>query len=59
MPRLDISPEDRTVELLEKLLAIQLHQMGVPQARIAKLVGRQTLWVNSVLKGLPSARKPI
>jgi hypothetical protein len=39
--------------LLEKLLAVQLYTLGVPQANIAKIVGRQKLWVNSLLKGIP------
>ena len=44
---------DRTQELLEKLLAFQLFAMGVRQDRIAKVLGRQKLWVNDLLKGIP------
>jgi len=42
-----------TKELLEKLLVIQLHTLGTRQDRIAKIVGRQKLWVNSLLQGVP------
>jgi hypothetical protein len=33
--------EDRTADLLERMLAFQLYTMGIPQDRIAKIVGRQ------------------
>lgn len=44
---------DHTVELLEKLLALQMHSIGATQEQIAKTLGRQKLWVNSLLKGIP------
>jgi len=44
---------DRAVELLERLLVIQLYALGAAQNCIAKVVGRQTAWVNKLLKGLP------
>jgi hypothetical protein len=44
---------DRAVELLEKLVVVQLYALGAPQNRIAKAVGRQMAWVNELLKGLP------
>ena len=47
---------DHTVELLEKLLALQMHSMGATQEQIAKTLGRQKLWVNSLLKGMPRGR---
>lgn len=45
--------DDRTSELLEKLVVLQLHAMGISQDKIARVVGRQKLWVNSLLKGIP------
>lgn len=44
---------DRTTELLEKLLVMQMHAMGSTQDQIAKTVGRQKLWVNGLLKKIP------
>lgn len=53
MPKKRRDTPDRAVELLEKLLVLQLHALGAAQSRIAKAVGRQTAWVNQLLKGLP------
>lgn len=47
---------DRTIELLEKLLAVQLHSMGVPQGTIARIVGKSKTWVNSLLKSVPPGK---
>jgi hypothetical protein len=44
---------DRTAELLEKLLVMQMHAMGATQDQIAKAVGRQKLWVNGLVKKVP------
>ncbi|WP_018972827.1 hypothetical protein [Rudaea cellulosilytica] len=44
---------ERAVELLEKLLVFQMYSMGATQSQIARTVGRQMLWVNSLLKGVP------
>jgi hypothetical protein len=44
---------DPAVVLLEKLLVIQLYSMGATQDKIARTVGRQKLWVNAMLKGIP------
>lgn len=44
---------DPAVALLEKLLVVQLYSIGAPQDKIAKIVGRQKLWVNALVKGLP------
>lgn len=49
--------DDRAVELLEKLLVLQMHTMGATQDQIAKTVGRQKLWVNGLLKGLPREKR--
>jgi len=56
MGKKQLEPVDRVIDLIERLLAIQLHGMGVTQGKIAKTVGKQTVWVNSLLKGLPRAR---
>ncbi len=53
MPKKGRDNPDRAVELLEKLLVFQLYALGATQNRIAKAVGRQTAWVNGLLKGLP------
>ena len=49
--------QDRTADLLERMLVFQLHTMDVPQDRIAKAVGRQKVWVNDLLKGIPKGGK--
>ncbi len=53
MPRKKHEPGERTTELLEKLLVVQLYALGATQGYIARVVGRQTLWVNAMLKGIP------
>ena len=53
MPRKSYQPGQRDTELLEKLVVLQLYNLGAKQDQIAKVVGRQKLWVNSILKGLP------
>lgn len=53
MPRRNYEPGERDTELLEKLLVLQLYSLGAAQDQIAKVVGRQKLWVNTILKGLP------
>ena len=50
---------DRSIELLEKLLVLQMHSMGATQDQIAKTVGRQKLWVNSMLRGMPRGRSSV
>ncbi|HEX3321955.1 MAG TPA: hypothetical protein VHR84_14710 [Terriglobales bacterium] len=48
------SPRSDTeqVDLLKKLLALQLFQLGVPQATIKKRVGLSINVVNELLKGI-------
>ena len=53
MPRKSHQPGAQDTELLQKLLVLQLYNLGAPQGQIAKVVGRQKLWVNGILKGLP------
>jgi hypothetical protein len=47
------SSANRTIELLQRLLVMQMHAMGATQDQIAKTVGRQKLWVNGLLKQIP------
>lgn len=54
MPKRKQESPDRTVELLEKMLAFQLYAAGVGQTRIAKMVGKSNNWANALLKGLPN-----
>ena len=53
MPKKSYTAGQRDTELLEKLLVIQLHTLGAAQGDIAKVVGRQKLWVNKIVKVLP------
>jgi transposase len=48
---------DRTSELLEQLLIIQLHALGASQDRMAKAIGRSKSWVNDQVKGLRKGRR--
>jgi hypothetical protein len=57
MPRKKHVKQERTVDLLEKILVFQLYALGVPQERIAKTVGRQTVWVNDLVRGIPKGGK--
>ena len=47
----------RTVELLEKSLAIQMYGLGIRQTQIARTVGKSPNWVNALLKGFPRRDK--
>ena len=44
--------EARLEELLQTLIVLQMFAMGATQDKIAKVVGRGKLWVNTILKGL-------
>lgn len=57
MPKKKHIEEDRTVDLLAKMLVFQLHTLGIPQERIATTVGKQTVWVNDLLKGISKGGK--
>ena len=49
--------EDKAEELLQKLIVLQMFALGASQDKIAKVVGRQKLWVNTILKGIPPRPK--
>ena len=46
------NPDAETVDLLKKLLVLQLYQLGVPQAAIGKRVKLSINVVNALLKGI-------
>jgi hypothetical protein len=46
------SDEDKIEELLQPLIVLEMFSLGASQDKIAKVVGRQKLWVNTILKGL-------
>lgn len=58
MPAKKISDADRAIELLEKMLVMQMHGMGATQDQIARTVGKQKLWVNNLVKKMPRSRQP-
>jgi len=57
MARASEGKGDPTTDLLAKLLVLQLYSLGATQSQIARFVGRQKLWVNKLLKGLPRGGK--
>jgi hypothetical protein len=57
MPKRRGEVESRSVELLERLVLLELHALGVSQERIARFLGKQKAWVNRCLKGIPKPRK--
>ena len=57
MPRKCAESENRSIQLLEKLVLLQLHALSVPQGKIARFLGKQTAWVNTSLKGIPKPKK--
>lgn len=52
MPKKKRQQRDRSADLLEKLLVLELFALGASQDRIARTVGRQKAWVNEMVKGL-------
>ena len=57
MPKKKRAEQENTIDLLQKMLVFQLYALGVPQDRIAKIVGRQKAWVNDLLKAIPKGGK--
>ena len=53
MPKKRYEPGQRDIELLEKLLVVQLFSLGATQDQIARIVGRQKAWVNGIVRGIP------
>ena len=50
--------EDTVEELLQTMIVLQMFALGASQDKIAKVVGRGKLWVNTILKGIPPPPKP-
>jgi hypothetical protein len=44
--------DDKIEGLLQTMIVLQMFALGASQDKIAKVVGRQKLWVNTILKGL-------
>ena len=57
MARKRVEGENRSVELMEKLVLVQLHSLGASQDTIARFVGKAKGWVNKQLKGVPRPQK--
>ena len=57
MPRRRVETESRTVELLERIVLLQLHTLGASQGSIARLLGKSKVWVNKSLRGVPKPKK--
>jgi hypothetical protein len=57
MARVKSEPVTRSVELMEKLVLVQLHALGTPQSVIARFLGKASSWVNQNLKGVPKPTK--
>ncbi len=56
MPGRRVEAESRLVDLLEKLVMLQLHSLGATQDKIARILGKQKAWVNKCLKGVPKPK---
>ena len=52
MPKKKYAAGDRTNELLERLLAVQLYSLGAPRDQIARMIGRSKESVVAMLKGI-------
>jgi hypothetical protein len=48
---------ERLIELLEKILMIQLHSMGVVQGDIAKMLSKSKTDVNDFLKPIAKGKR--
>jgi hypothetical protein len=53
VPKTSKTASSKSEELLQKILAVQMHGLGATQDQIARIVGKQKLWVNALLKGVP------
>lgn len=49
--------DNKIEELLQTLIVLQMFGLGASQDKIAKVLGRQKLWVNTILKGLTRPRQ--
>ncbi len=49
--------EGESVELIAKMLLLQLYALGAAQGTIARIVGKSGTWVTDNLKGVPKPKK--
>ena len=59
MPRRRAEPAGRSVDLLERLVLLQLHVLGASQGRMARFLGKSKHWVNACLKGVPKPKREV
>ncbi len=59
MPRRRAEPENRSVDLLERLVLLQLHGLGATQGSMARFLGKSKIWVNACLKGVPKPKREV
>lgn len=57
MPRRRVQTESRSVELLERMVLLQLHMLGASQDSIARVLGKSKAWVNNCLRDIPKPKK--
>ena len=57
MARKPAEAESRSVELIAKMVLLQLYAMGTPQDTIARILGKSGTWVTNNLKGVPKPKK--
>lgn len=57
MARKSKDSDSRSIELLEKLVLLQLHSLGATQDKMARYLGKQKAWVNGHIKDLPKVKK--
>lgn len=50
MPKTNVSSDEVIIDLLQKLLIVELAKQGVPQGDIARMIGVAKAKVNSILK---------
>ena len=48
---------DRLSDLLEMTVALHLYALGATQDQIAQTMGKQKLWVNELVRGLPRRKR--
>jgi hypothetical protein len=57
MPKKNYSLDEQVVDLLQKLLVIELAKESIPQNDIARIVGIHITKVNSILKYFKSNKR--
>lgn len=44
-------------ELIQTLIVLEMFALGATQDKIAKVVGKSKLWVNTILKDIPRPKR--